>query len=203
MATVDNGDGKKSGWPRILVPALIGTAAVLIASAIGYSATTPVKSPSLAPPTASRGSCERLASPLPVRQVSAAIVFPEVSYAIDDGGDRPRIDLAGSYRGAIDEGKRVAVIAQADPRSYDSTPEHHPGDGRYYYEQELRVDEEAHCWSALSLNPAYNGSNGLVWHIYLVLVPADFGVTSVSARNEVEEGVFNGLDVLAALTIHT
>ncbi|MEU8270708.1 hypothetical protein AB0B89_26560 [Sphaerisporangium sp. NPDC049002] len=202
MAIVDNGDGKTAGWPRVLVPALIGTAAVLIASAIGYSATTPGKSPPSAP-VASQSSCERLASRVPVRQVSAAIVFPEVSYAVDDAGDRPRIDLAGSYRGTIDEGMRVAVIAQADPRSYDSTPERHPGDGRYYYEQELQVDEEAHCWSALSLNPAYRGSSGLVWHIYLVLVPADFGVTSVSARNEVEDAVFNGLDVLAAFTVRT
>lgn len=92
---------------------------------------------------------------------------------------------------------------RADPRSYDSTPEHQPGDGRYYYEQELQIDEQAHCWSAMSLNPAHSGSSGLVWHIYLALVPADFGVTSVSARNEVEDGVFNGLDVLAAFTVRT
>jgi hypothetical protein len=202
VATVENGDGERSKWPRILVPALIGVAVVLIASAIGFSATTQANSPS-ASPSAPEGSCERLASRADVRQTSGAIVFPDVSYSIGDAGDRPRIDLAGSYRGIIDEGKRVVVIVQADPGSYDSTPGHHPGDGHYYYERELRVDEQAHCWSALSLNTAYSGSRGLAWHIYLVLVPADFSVTSVSARNQVEEGLFKNLDVLAIFTVKT
>ncbi|GAA3838536.1 hypothetical protein GCM10022226_71010 [Sphaerisporangium flaviroseum] len=205
MATVGDGDGKKSRWPRILVPALIGTAVVLIASAIGLSATTKANSPSAAPSASSapQSSCERLASRVQVRQVSGAIVFPDVSYSVEDAGDRPRVDLAGSFQGVIEEGKRVVVIVQADPGSYDSTPGHHPGDGRYYYEQELRVDEQTHCWSALSLTPAYSGSRGLAWHIYLVLVPADFSVTSVSARNQVEDGLFKSLHILALFTVNT
>jgi hypothetical protein len=202
MATVDNGDGKRSGLARIVVPALIAAAAVLIASAIGYSATTGASVPSSIT-SASEQSCERLAERVLVRQVSRAIVFPEVWYALDEAGDRPRIDLSGSYQGDIQEGKRVAVIAQADPGSYDSTPEHRPGDGRYYYEQQLQVDEVGHCWSAPSLTLAYSGSKGLVWHIYLALVPADFSVTSVSARNQVEDGVFRTLEVLAVFTVKT
>jgi hypothetical protein len=202
VATVDSGDGKRSGWPRVIVPAVVGAAAVLIASAIGYSATTEANSPQSMPPP-SAGSCDRLPSKAFVRQMSGAIVFPEASYAIDEAGDRPRIDLAGSYQGVVDEGKRVVVIAKADPGSYDSTPERHPGDGRYYYEQELQVDEQAHCWSAMSLTPSYGGSKGLVWHIYLVLVPADFSVTSVSARNQVEDGVFKTLEALAVFTVKT
>ncbi|WP_248964783.1 hypothetical protein [Sphaerisporangium perillae] len=184
------------------MPALVGAAVLLIASAIGYSATT--RTGSLSPaPSASAPTCDQPPSRVPVRQGSGTIVFPEVSYAIDHSGDRPRIDLAGSYQGAIEEGKRVAVIVRADPGSHDSSPGRHPGDGRYYYERDLQLDEVAHCWTALSLSPAYTGSEGLLWHIYLVLVPADFTVMSVSARDQVEDGVFKTLEVLADFTVTT
>ncbi|MFC4592253.1 hypothetical protein [Sphaerisporangium corydalis] len=213
MATVGNGngdgDGKRPGWRRIMVPALVGTAVVLIASAIGYSATTqPAPPPSdpavsgASPEEAAERSCEPLPSRANVHQMSDTITFPEISYSVDEAGDRPRIDLAGTYRGDIDEGRRIAVIARADPGSRDAGPEHRPGDGHYYYVQELQVDEEAHCWSALSLNPADSGSRGLDWHLYLVLVPVDFGVTSVSARNQVEDGVFEELESLAVFRVN-
>lgn len=157
----------------------------------------------VAVPASPEGPCERLSARPPVRQISKVVVFPEVWYDIDDAGDRPRVDLAGSYQGVIDEARRIAVIARADPGSYDPGAGRPHGDGRYYYEQELRLDEEGRCWSAMSLEPAYDGSRGLVWHIYLALVPADFSVTSLSARNQVEDEVFKSLEILAEFTVPT
>ncbi|MDH2430872.1 hypothetical protein [Sphaerisporangium sp. TRM90804] len=197
---VGSGEGAGPGWARVMVPALIGAAAVLIASAVGFSGSTRAVSPS---PGAAAGPCELLASRTAVRQHDQAVTFPEVSYTVDGTGGRPRIDLAGTYQGVIGEGMRVVVVAQADPRSRDSTPERRPGDGRFYYQRELRVDVETRCWSALSLAPGYPGSSGLVWHLYLALVPADFPVTSVSARNQVLDGVFAHLQILAILTVPT
>ncbi|WP_380851196.1 hypothetical protein [Sphaerisporangium dianthi] len=175
---------------------------MLIVSAIGYSATTRTD-PVSAVPSASARSCEQPPSRALVRPGGGAVTFPDVSYAIEDVGGRPRIDLAGSYEGVIDEGERVAVIVRADIGSYDSASGGPPGEGRYYFQRELQLDEEAHCWTALSLSPAlslssaHHGAEGPLWHIYLVLVPADFAVTSVSTRGQVEGGVFTTLEVLA------
>ncbi|RCG31246.1 hypothetical protein DQ384_10955 [Sphaerisporangium album] len=195
-------DGKASRRLRVVAAVLVGAAVLLILSAVGHSASAP---PAVAPaPSPGPGSgCERLPYRAAVRQVGAAIVFPEVSYAIDRTGDRPRIDLSGSYRGDLPEERRIAVITRPDPASYDSSPGHRPGDGHYYYQRELRVDREARCWSAVSFGGVYSGSAGLAWQVYFALVPADFGVTSVSARNHVDEGVLASLEILASFTVQT
>jgi hypothetical protein len=203
VASADSGGGGRSRWPRFLMPTVLaGAALVLIALAVGFSATTRAGGPAPAP-SSSEGGCERLEARPRVRQVSRTVVFPEVWYAVDRSGGRPRIDLAGGYQGVVGEGRRIAVIVRADFGSYDPETGRPYGDGRYYYEREIRLDEETGCWSAMSLDPAYGGAPGMVWHVYLVLVPADFGVTSVSARNHVEDEVFAAQETLAEFTVPT
>ncbi|GII81863.1 hypothetical protein Sru01_68450 [Sphaerisporangium rufum] len=191
------GGGNGSRWPRVVVPVLAGAAVLLIISALGFAG--PSRPGPVQPPA--EGSCRRLPLPVPVRQESETVVFPEASYLVDDAGGRPRIDLAGSYRGSVAEGMSIAVISQARSGLPDAMAERHLGDGRYYYQQELRLDERTSCWSAASLSPARDAAGGLLWRIFLVMVPADFGVTAVAAGNEVAERTFKELEVLAVLTI--
>ncbi|MET8162534.1 hypothetical protein ABZT47_39780 [Sphaerisporangium sp. NPDC005289] len=181
------------------MPVLVMIAMVLIVSAIGDSAAAPISS---GPPVASASPswCDQPPSRALVRPGGgAAVTFPEVSYAVDHMGGRPRIDLGGSYQGVVDEGERVAVIMREPAGSYDRVAGDLPGEGGYFYQGEVRLDERAHCWTALALGSrlAWSPAGRPVWHVYLVLVPVDFAVMSVSARGRVEDGVFSALRVLA------
>ncbi|MFC7385068.1 hypothetical protein [Sphaerisporangium rhizosphaerae] len=180
------------------MPVLVMIAMVLIVSAIGDSAAAPTSS---GPPVASASPswCDQPPSRALVRPGGGAVTFPEVSYAVDHAGGRPRIDLGGSYQGVVDEGERVAVIMREPAGSYDRVAGDLPGEGGYSYQGEVRLDERAHCWTALALGSrlAWSPAGRPVWHVYLVLVPVDFAVMSVSARGRVEDGVFSALRVLA------
>jgi hypothetical protein len=79
-----------------------------------------------------------------------------------------QFEAGGVLEGKIPHGKQLFLLWQPDSASFDSTPARNPGNGMYYLDNAFIV--AGNCWFRLQGPIAYDGANGLIFRMHLVLV---------------------------------
>ncbi|GAA1018420.1 hypothetical protein Aple_074160 [Acrocarpospora pleiomorpha] len=128
---------------------------------------TPTTSPS-APPQNCLDQLGPNAKRVTTSQVNAPPVLREAGYALSDENGRPQLNIAGTIRGSIPEGKSLYLLGVPLPISHDL--EGNPGNGRYYPAGDITPTPSDGCFLSGSRGIAYTGSQGLVWRNMIALV---------------------------------
>ncbi|MGK5556926.1 hypothetical protein ACSNOI_35485 [Actinomadura kijaniata] len=174
--------------PRLkIVLALIGTAGLVGAAFVaGVIPEVGKRLDNKAAPSVTASSAK--ACPGPSEPRTRAEVVParvpgvgeigikSVVYSLKDGktdtAPQMFIELTGQLSGQLPADQVLYPFLWADPETRDSTPEHNPGSGRYFWGRTVPVIPDRHgCWSQPQRLLAYAGAHGLHFRLHLGLIP--------------------------------
>lgn len=83
----------------------------------------------------------------------------------------PSAAVGGRLSGQPAAGRRFVGAAWADPATTDSTPAHHPGNGRFYPGEVLELTDQ-NCFTVQPYNIGYGGYSGITTRIYVLSIDA-------------------------------
>lgn len=165
-------------WPRALYAALVVLALVAVADgarvAVGRWPDDPPASAADPDPciTPAQTTTAKL-TPLP----DAPTTVEAAAYHLQPS-DPPRLEIAATLSGPPPAGTTVQMLERADPNTVDSTPEHNPGNGRYYPRPSIRTVGE--CVFVPQGQIGYGGFTGIRVRYVVVLLPSRYERTIVA-----------------------
>ncbi|WP_345734001.1 hypothetical protein, partial [Cryptosporangium minutisporangium] len=100
--------------------------------------------------------------------------------------DPPRLEIAATLSEPPPAGTVVQMLERADPATVDSTPEHNPGNGRYYPRPVIRT--LGSCVYVPANQIGYAGFAGMRLRYLVVLLPTRFA-SSIVADSHAADGL--------------
>ncbi|TQS45436.1 hypothetical protein [Cryptosporangium phraense] len=171
-------------WPRVVYAAIAVLAAVAVADGVRAVAD---REPD--PATAAAAPCitpaQETTAQLTKPTGTTPVTLTEVAYHLQRV-DPPRLEIAAALSGAVPDGSTVQILERADPATVDSTPEHHPGNGRYYPRPSIR--SVGGCVYVPQNQIGYAGFAGMRLRYTVVLLPARFA-DSIVADSHAGDGL--------------
>lgn len=130
------------------------------------------------------------------------------SYLVDKSTKPARVSHAGQLTGMIPVGSHVWVLSYPRKDTFDSTPEHNPGNGRIYPIGEVKTANG--CWTLPPRALGYAEALGITYDQYVVLVDdtaaQEFADESVKQRRDgfsLEEFALRDATTIATFPILT
>lgn len=100
----------------------------------------------------------------------ASLAIGPIYYTAELAGATVQFEAGGELRGEIPAGKQLLLFEWGDPVTTDSTLEHNPGAGNYFYDTTFNATMDGHCWHRPEGRISYSGANGLTFQLHLILV---------------------------------